>query len=786
MEDCINQLVLSFLSEDSFKFSIPDEYLHKIFSDDNQERQKSTALFFGSLNRILRRHCIETSEYITMMKQYGFIPAILSAWDRFSNSISLLSDQISRIFVENGKQDIRIPSGFIIQQIKSQILNSGYMNWKKYVLDQRFIAVEVPSSIELLAINPISYPFSEVSFYDHTLKIINLLPDQIQKPNKTEYYLTLLLSKFIYLFYHHPALYPQKIKSELKEISTIADTLYVYMRYDFTLYLNLKRDLIVKLQRIQTEVKNFQPHTPDSYSIFDNHEYLSLLKMIFLCNPDEYIKRYIPNLVSSFPAYRVPQETYQDRSEFLTNTLLPLFNKVMKIIDNNSDAVLAFSTQFSKRFLKADVISQYCRNIFEGGQTYLHTYWTMMEHLPQNLITFSDAFINYYSDQLARIVEHKNEEAIQEMVATINGLVDAEFHRHPTMVFARSKLFIPHQKDDDLIGRALVLIEQAHNPSKKNYSIAELFDIVPFVKNKRELFKGIASFVQNQLLSKANPNVESEKLLIDALGQYAESEFIRNIQELLVEFAGRYTYFYEISKISKLSFPPQLSIAVLSNTRWKQIVQRGKLNFFHQFEPARKFFEDNFKKQKANSNLIWCDPSSVVEIRLRLGQRFDLFLFNGVQYSIIRLILLGSNNYQKFVKLIVVEDLPEQLSTLVDTGLVQLIPGTKDQYKLAESINEKMNRNFALKFTSAENLALLKMKEFDRRKAVNSMIVKAVKQAGGNGIKMSEIIRRVLADASKYFSVPSELIREQARELEVTKYIALRKGTDDIFEFIAG
>lgn len=781
-ESSVSKNVRSFFANQTYNFSISKEDLDKIFSSDPKTAQKSTAIFFDDINRTLRKHCISISEYITMMKQYGFISALLSAWEKFSTSLILLSSQISKIFGDHQIRDIRVPGDLIIQQVRNRILHFGYKNWKKYVLDQSVIAVELPSCIQLIGevADQHHLPYTEKV---DVIKLINLLPDD--NFEERDYFLANIISTYFHFFSKHPQLYPEKITSDIKECSMLADTLYVYMRYNKELFILLKEELIQIISKINQFLVSFHPTVPDYYPLFDNDEYISLLKMICLCMPEEYIKTYIPGQIRSFP--KLPANLKNDDIlDFFTYQMFPLYERASSIIEGNINAIRTFSKIFCLKFFPLETATKLFSKLFnEKSLPHLRTIWKMTEHLPQYVIALSDAFITYYKISINEKIKERNEEKLQEEVAIINGLVDNEFHHHPTLVLARSTIFIPHQKDSQLVGRARVLLEQAHNPSKKNYSIAELFDIVPFVKNKRDLFKGIAAFLQNQLLSQIDPNVELERTLIDSMGQYTERDYIYPLQEMLKEFASRYDDYQKIQQSTNYQIPREIKIAVLSNTRWKHIVQRGILPFFEEFRPYREFFEKEFYKIKKNSSLIWCDYASVIEVELNINGRSDLFLFNGAQYGIVRLILNGNNDYNTITKYFKDDSLlQEQLSTLIDTGLVKPIPSQPNSYYIATKIDERLNRNFAKKFTSAENIAIIQMKELDRRNAISTMIVSEVKKAGPSGIHMKNIVHNVKKNSIKFFALSSDdIIREQARKLEITKYIKLKENSDDMFIF---
>lgn len=769
------------------KFSMQQEIRHKIFSTDESVSYMASSSFFGDINRALREFCIITGENIIMTKQYKLIPSILAFWYDFDNTLLNLSLQIATFFEKNTKRDTTTPPGYIQHQIFNQIAHFGYRNWNRYVLQQRFISEEIPSALKLLIPeSPSLYPFIDIKLSSHLLKLIDILPDS--NFEKIHYFLTRIIAQFLRLFLNHQQSYPENCAYELSQCSVYADVLYVYCKYSPKEFVIAKEKLRNKLLSLQKELDEYEMEPIDGFTIFDSIEYIELQKMIFDCNPEEYIKTSIPDQINYM--YKIKIESgitgTHNRLENLlpvyNSKILPMFECATNIIKDSPIALQKFSSEFCKKMFPVDLLSE-ATTLFGQLNKYLHCVWTMCSNLPQYVIMISNAFITYFKPQLNSEVKKKNDERVQEIVANINSLVDYEFNKHPTMILARSTLLIPHQKDSELVGRARVLVEQAHIPMKMTYSIAELFDIVPFVKNKGDLFQGIAEFVQNQLLSQANPSVDLEGSLIDSMGQFTESQYITPLQDMLKEFRERFNMFEEFSQ-KGANFDPICRFAILPNSRWKQIVQRGELKAFDQFSSTRNLFKEYFSQAKKNNKLIWCDPSSVVEVKMMIEKKELLFLFNGVQFAIIKELLQAPIAMNGLVKMIQTDDLQEQINTLLESGLIVNYENKKDMYQFNDKLDEKINRNFAKKHTSAENLAINQMKEMDRRKAINSMIVRKVKESGRNGIKMKDLVKYVQDKSISYFSINPEVIRDQARELEITKYIKFKDSTSTRYIYV--
>ena len=777
----IGKLVEGFFNSEIHKIQISEDNLSSIFSL-NEEASHANSQLFGAINRALRKHCIHVSELITMMKQYNSIIAILSAWYHYHDTLQLFALQISEIFGKKQQNDVYILEKVVRQQIKQLILNFGYRNWKRYVLDAGIIYEETHSFLEIISgnlddIKPEAYPFNEKDFISYSKKLIGMIPEE----NFTErdYAFARFIGTFIHNFVKHPALYPKDIKNDLTECAMIANTLFCLMKHNIDLFKTAKEKLISKLIYLDRFFQEQKSDKQNTYTFFNNYEYISLLKMVCLCNTDYYIKFIIPKQIEFFSKIKKQRGSNSELRALLDviiKYMLPFYETAMKIIEDNKEAVLSFASQFCANIIPIDMLTKFSQLFSE--EKYIHCMWTIFEYLPQYLIYFQDSFIEYFKQNLNKLIQQKEEQLIQETVGMINSLVEGEFHHHPTMVLARTKILIPHQKDSTLVDRALILVQQAQIPSLKDISINELFDIVSIVKNKKGLFTGIGKFLQDQLLSEVRPSVELEINLLDSMGQITETEFIKPIQFLVRDFSKRYEDFEKIKE--KVDFPPIMSVAVLDVARWEKVVQRGNLSFFNSFQSFKDSFEVEYQKLHENRHLFWCDPSSVIEIKFIINGKDTLFLFNGVQYSIVSMLL--SNSYcdeSDMVAQIQVDDLTDQLSTLVEVGLVKKHPNKTDAYYLTNELDSTLNRNFAKMYTSAENNALIKMKEFDHRKAINCMICKLLKKKGA--MTMKDIAKTVEEKAVRYFNINQEIIIQQARELEITKYIV--KGESDKFKY---
>jgi len=776
--------------------------MKSIFAREHSIYKPAKASFFGEVNRALREHCIKSSEQIAMLLQYGIVPALISFWNDYNYTLFQLAVQIAQIFEENTiatSEIFSIPKN-TYNRVLHQVIHFGYRNCNRYILKSRIISEGFLTAHRLFLdpiTNHLQFPFnSKDNFASIAISIIEAIPEIPPEQGYTihHYNLARFLCTYITLFSKHTLCYPFDSRNDLESCSLISSSLPIYMQFspkDIPLcrsrLLTLLNPLVPLLDKFNVDgISQIQHHESN---LFQNQEYISLMKMLFCCDPENYMETCIPQQVDYIFLH---SGLNSNGSTYNFSTLLdtietyvrPMYEVATNIFSSSdsTEYVIHFSEMLcnEKGLFPAHLISNNDgRSLFDYNENYLSTVWMLIKYLPRYVQFLATQFIHYYKSKLNSVIMKNSEENIQMLVAKINSLVDNDFQRHPSMVLARSSLFIPHQKDHELVGRARVLIEQAHNPSRMNYSIAELFDIVPFVKNYDDLFQRITEFVQNQLLAQISPLVDLESSLIDSMGQYMEAEYISPLQEMLREFSGRFIYDNKYRQKAKL--PEQMHVLVLSNSRWKQIVQRGKLPFFHDFEHARKRFEKEFNKENGNKTLIWCDPSSVIEVQMEVNGRMYPFLFNGVQFSIVKMLLNGKKTFNQLIKEIHVEDLEEQLATLVESGLISNYPEEKEFYVLTPSLNG--NRNYAKRFTSAENMAMMQMKDMDRRKAIECAIIKCIKKKK-DGAQIQEIVNDVTQQLIKVFSADSEMIIEQVRSLEIKKFIAIQDKSANKFILI--
>jgi hypothetical protein len=225
-----------------------------------------------------------------------------------------------------------------------------------------------------------------------------------------------------------------------------------------------------------------------------------------------------------------------------------------------------------------------------------------------------------------------------------------------------------------------------------------------------------------------------------------------------------------------VQIPEQVRIAIFSQFNWKKILTHGIL--FPWFAVMRQRLDVEYRKLRPNCQLIWCDPSSLVQVRMMFeGGRELLFLFNGTQFATIRLVMKEPRALEYLRARIHVDDLQEQLSTMVGTKLIVERPGKV--YEFNRDLDIGVNRNFAKKYTSAANLQLLRMKEEAKKVAIRSRIVLIVKRARESGLQIRAVINDVKTQLDRFFPVDIEMVRGQMKELEVMKYMKVEeKGRD--------
>jgi hypothetical protein len=262
--------------------------------------------------------------------------------------------------------------------------------------------------------------------------------------------------------------------------------------------------------------------------------------------------------------------------------------------------------------------------------------------------------------------------------------------------------------------------------------------------------------------------VELEQRIIDAMGQFTEAEFLNPLQSMLREFSDRYTISEKLREVAHI--PPQVRVAILSKFHWKKILVHGEL--FPQFDVWRTALNIEYRKIRNNCKLVWCDPNSLVEVRIKLDDHLLLFLFNGTQFAAVRLIFKQPRTLEGLRAKINVDDLPEQISTLVGAGL--LIEDPQFTYTFNLRLDFGVNRNYAKKYTSAANLEMLRLKEEGKKWAIKARIMRLVKPAK-NGVPIQHVLNDVKGALEKFWTIDREMIRAQMKELEVLKYMRVEQ-----------
>jgi hypothetical protein len=197
------------------------------------------------------------------------------------------------------------------------------------------------------------------------------------------------------------------------------------------------------------------------------------------------------------------------------------------------------------------------------------------------------------------------------------------------------------------------------------------------------------------------------------------------------------------------------------------------------FDGIKRAFANEYRIQNRNMNLVFCDPASVVEVKVKLSgsNQNELCLFNGVQYSIIKSFETKRQvKHDALLNNARVDDADEQIEALVNAGLLVKIKD-KDEYKLVDKFPLETYRNFAKQYTSAENIALRMLKEQDIEHAISCQIVRILK-INRAGMSADEIVHYITESTRKYFYVKHEKIREQIRDLKIKKFIKVDYKND--------
>lgn len=751
---------------------IPDIIEERLSSSNIVNYQAAKGLFFGAVNRALRKYCISQQKNLIMMKRYSLMHALIGFWWSFENKLYDYAMQTGLIFEEVTKLELNQRSGVILNETYFQIVRLGFQNWADYILNFKFVSDEFLTMLKLIEEAPALYPYQDNTFIP---KLINYLGLIKKTPEAAEEDLSLIIfiSASLRLFIQHKNMYPEAVTEDLQYCSMLVDSMPVHIMYSRKF--DEVRDKSIKiLESIEKKV-DVVNRSPANFTVFDSVEYQELLKMIYSCNPEIYMKEYVPlqlkQISNVFQSKRIDPKTTSPRVvfDFLHNTIYPIYKMLDDIMQNNMDHRRKFAALFAERFMPIKLFADFRGFFIQNDEKLITSIWNMSKFLTDYVAIISDAFYSYFKRTIDKYVLQKHEDDLNEEVLRINNYVDNVFGHDQLMVLTRSSIYMPHQSDQQLLGRARGLIEMAHEPKKMNVSIRELFDIVPHVKDKQDLFTSIAKFIQNQLLSKIDPNIELEQSLINSMGQYADYEYIQPIKQIVNDFAHRFDFWNEVKQ--KISDSSDVKIMVLPSTTWTKIMKNDRLKVFNEFDSLKAAFLKEFKRKNPKKSLIFMDPNSLVEARGRLkGMDRELkFLFNGTQFAIVKF-LEGKSyaNSDQLKSVAISEDTQEQIDNLVNSGLLEYSNG---YYKLADNIPSSMHRNYAIKYTSAENMAMALLKMQDIEKSVSACIIRILKT--GKKLNASEIVVEVKKRTAQYFRVDDDTIREQIRDAEIKEFIRM-------------
>ena len=770
---------LKYFKEDTSNFVLPKEYDAYLFSSDIQISRKYQALFFGNVTRCLREYCIQLKEDLYISHQYHFLFSILGFWFDFEAKIFDFADRVSLIFEEKSLKLPNQPYGQIRNSVYSQVVRFGFRNWKEIVLGEKFINAELLTVIKRIESNE----FSISHLNPENLKLFINLFSQIGTTNLKK---DLMILKVLTAFFKVIARrFISHNLTLIKEILILIDSLLFYRQYFPNNVIILKNNILQLLEQLLKEINSYSNHFNETL-LFDCPEYIDLMKMSFRCDPEFYIFNYIPQHIKYISNYirsqRINIQVLRTEKvlEYFDSTIGRLFNRCTYIISDSNEAKRAFSIQFCKQLLPTHILSDFDK-LFSQKLSIIDILWRMISPISSFVLIFSNSFTTYFSQQLSEEVRFNNSEGVHQLVSIINHIVDVVCNSDPTMVLARSSLFIPFQSDSQLIGRARGLFEQAHIPIEMQYSIAELFGIVPHIKDRSQFFKGVKHFLQNHILSLLKPDIYLEQKIIERISQYTEQEYILPIQNMIKDYNNCLSFFDSIkNRLPKV--PSEISIILLSNHFWKNIVSRGNLPAFGLFNSIKQVFEKLHLEKHPHEKIIWCDPSSIVEVKLKLADQNSeqLYLFNGVQFSLISALKLGPQTIAYLRKIILVEDLEEQINTLSKFGLILIDNFT---CTLATNIHPSTYRNFAHQYTSAENLAIRQLRDLDMKKSINCAICSLLKPLK-EGLSATSILHEVTNKIGHLYNISYDLIIQQLNELEITKFIKRESIESKLFIYV--
>lgn len=751
----------------------------KLFTVNPQTHFASKGLFFGAVNRALRKYCISLQSTLIMLKRYNLIHGLIGFWWNFENKLYDYAMQTAEHFEENTKLETNQRNGVILNEIYFQIVRLGYQNWSEYILNFKFVSDEFLTTLKLIEEEPATYPFTDGKFISNTIHLLDEIKcnkDTFEESLALMYYVSASLKLFI----KHKNLYPETIKQELNYCSILADALPVYCTYS-KIFDQTKQKLKDSLNSVEKRIDGIKRSSAD-VTVFDSVEYQVLMKMYYACNPENYISDFIPVQIKQisdiFRKKTIDPFTTLPRIvlDQLKNKIYPIYKLLDEIMINNIEHRRKFAMMFCEKFLSNRLFVDLRTLFLQSDELAIKALWEMSKFIPDYVTLISDCFYKQHKRSIDRYVSQQREEELNREISQINYYVDNIFDHDQLMVLTRSSLYLPHQSDDQLLSRARGMIEMAHEPKKMNVSIRELFDIVPHVKDRENLFHSIGKFIQSQLLSKIEPNIELEQSLLNSIGQYAEYEYIQPLKTIVKDFAKRFDFWNEIE--SRIDHPPGVKIMVLPSSTWIKILKQNVIKVFSEFSSIKKAVEREYSQKYKKRQLIWMDPDSLVECtgRLKGMDRNLLFLFNGTQYAIVK--SFETKEFQSFDELkaaAATDDAIEQISTLVTSGLLKYNERTS-KYTLTETLSPQVHRNFALKYTSAENMAMKLLKQQDIEKSVAACIVKILKE--GNKLDSAQIIKEVKRRTMQVFSVHDDIIREQIRDMEIKKFIKADPKSD--------
>jgi len=776
-----------FLKEDPTTVIFEKATLAELFPSDHSLSKMVQAAFFGNVTRAFREFCFELKEKLFISHQYGFLFALLGYWWDFESKLFEYANQVSDVFEKFSMKKPGQPYGIVKNRVYSQIIRYGFSNWKEIVMGEKIIKAELLTVVEKMETTEQNEPY----FNNELLAQMRGLFDKMGERVTTEKdHMNLrILSAYFRLLHRSLDDTSSELSKTVYDTLILVESLSLYLRVSPSCFFETKNIVILLIDDLISKVLKSSPSKTNKYPpLFNNYGYFEIMTMIFRCDPDSYSKVYTQRHIRIMEEYLKLSKINiqllpQDRIlEFYRNSIYPMFLICEDVVKEHIEVHRSFCLSFCERLFPPRLIENPV-SLFSSSISMIECVWRMTHVKPQYLLILSNAFVNYFKPRLSEVVITMNVEGITELVSTINHLVEIVFDFDPIMTLARSSLYIPFQSDLQLISRSRGLIEKAHLPIEMQMSVAELFGIVPHIKGKQQFFGNVKDFFQTHLLTQNHIDFSLEEKIIDRIAQYTEGEFIHPINRMLKEFRNS-NQFYETNKHNFPHLNYLTKISLLSYTMWKSIVSKGVLKEHDVFSPMKIAFERVFRETHPKEKLIWCDPSSLIEIRMKLKSQIheQLFLLNGVQFSIVWHLSSGEKSYSYLRKEIKNEDFDDQLQTLIECRLVSRSEsnGESVSYCLSDSIDYNIHRNFAHRHKSAESMALKQMKHFDMKQSVSCAICRILKNHQ-SGMTTDDVHQLVFDELSHIFPVTKEATILQIRELELTSFIQYKTDTNKFF-----